>query len=119
MENTLENKAKFFAQYYNQHVLYFTQSFLRKVDHLVLSHVEDSDYLELKPLSSITDEEHKEILENPIYNTEKSVQKNKIGNYYTSDIAITDYLRSKGYALPFMGISVKKLVEFGWIKIKN
>ena len=28
-----------------------------------------------------------------------------------------DYLRSKGYALPFMEYSVDQLIEFGWVKI--
>lgn len=28
-----------------------------------------------------------------------------------------DYLRSKGYALPWMGISVKELVEMGWMEL--
>ena len=28
-----------------------------------------------------------------------------------------DYLRSLGYALPFMGVSVEELVERGWIKL--
>lgn len=30
---------------------------------------------------------------------------------------ITDYLRSKGYALPFMEYSVEDLVSFGWVKL--
>lgn len=32
-------------------------------------------------------------------------------------IRITDYLRSKGYALPFRGISVERQVELGWIRL--
>ena len=28
-ENTLENKVRFFAQYWGQHVLYFSSDFLR------------------------------------------------------------------------------------------
>lgn len=32
-------------------------------------------------------------------------------------IAIVDYLRSKGYALPWMGLSVEEMVEAGWIKL--
>lgn len=31
---------------------------------------------------------------------------------------IADYLRSKGYALPYNGISVETLIEWGWIKLK-
>lgn len=34
-------------------------------------------------------------------------------------IQAIDYLRSKGYALPYMGLSVEQLVEYGWIKLKH
>ena len=57
MENTLENKAKFFAQFLGQHVLYFSSDFLRKIDNLTLDSVENDDFLELKPLSQISDED--------------------------------------------------------------
>jgi hypothetical protein len=30
-----------------------------------------------------------------------------------------DYLRSKGYALHWMDLSVEDLVEYGWIKLNN
>lgn len=33
--------------------------------------------------------------------------------------AIIDYLRSKGYALPWMGLSVEDLVNAGWVKLKG
>ena len=56
-ENTLENKAKFFAQYWGQHVLYFSSDFLRKIDNLTLDSIENDDFLELKPLSQISDED--------------------------------------------------------------
>lgn len=32
-------------------------------------------------------------------------------------IAIVDYLRSKGYAVPFLSMSVDVMVEYGWIKL--
>lgn len=32
-------------------------------------------------------------------------------------ISIVDFLRSKGYALPWMGLSVEEMIEFGWIKL--
>lgn len=38
-------------------------------------------------------------------------------NQNAIDTAI-DYLRSKGYALPYLGISVEEQIEFGWIKLK-
>lgn len=37
----------------------------------------------------------------------------------TSMLEIYDYLRSKGYALPWMGLSVDELVEYGWVKLKQ
>lgn len=30
-----------------------------------------------------------------------------------------DYMRSRGYALPFMGLSVEELVNRGWVKLKG
>lgn len=30
-----------------------------------------------------------------------------------------DYLRSKGYALPWMGYTVEQLISFGWLKLKQ
>lgn len=32
-------------------------------------------------------------------------------------LAVYDYLRSKGYALPYMGLSVEKQIKYGWIKL--
>ena len=46
-ENTLENKAKFFAQYWGQHVLYFSSDFLRRIDNLTLGNIENDDYYDL------------------------------------------------------------------------
>ena len=60
-QNTLENKAKFFSQYFSQHVLYFSSDFLRKIDNLTLDSIENDDFLELKPLSQISDEDAIEI----------------------------------------------------------
>ena len=31
----------------------------------------------------------------------------------------SDCLRSKGYALPYMDLSVDNLIEYGWIKLKE
>lgn len=30
-----------------------------------------------------------------------------------------DYLRSQGFAMEWMGLSVSKLVSYGWIKLKT
>ena len=31
---------------------------------------------------------------------------------------LTDYLKSKGYAMPYMGLSVEKLIEYGWVVLE-
>ena len=146
LENTLENKAKFFAQYWGQHVLYFSSDFLRKIDSLTLDSVENDDYLELTPLSQISDEDvirgimftyNKtyedlvEILEVKHYNTFSSITTIKAGQNFKTSRSIhhwngdrkigskeCDYFRSKGYALPWMDLSVEDLIEYGWVKLK-
>lgn len=80
MENNIQNKAKFFAQYWGQHILRFSlvdvNSPNSKPTDVVLptwvSYKEYNywsvlnGYLELKPLSSITDEDAIEVA--TIYN---------------------------------------------------
>lgn len=130
MENTLENKEKFFAQYWGQRILRY--SFWRedvesrdcKFEEAVKNH-----YILLKPLSSITDEDAVEVA--------KIFNQHKIKAHYSDDslkaylikegkqfafrcehyVVIYQYLQSKGYALPFMGLSVEQLVEYGWVKL--
>ena len=146
-QNTLENKAKFFAQYWGQYVLYFTSDFLRKIDNLTLDSVENDDYLELKPLSQISDEdvirgimltynktydELGKILEVNHYFTFSGITSIGLGcnfktfrslHHWNGDRKIgskeCDYFRSKGYALPWMDLSVDNLIEYGWIKLKE
>ena len=134
-QNTLENKARFFAQYFGQHVLYFSSDFLRKIDNLTLNSIEDDDYLELKPLSQISDEDAIEVskifglghLSGAIKELILSIFRTSINDSGTTSstngiknwLHVFDYLRSKGYALPWMDLSVEDLVEYGWVKLKE
>ena len=146
-ENTLENKAKFFAQYWGQHVLYFSSDFLRKIDNLTLNSIENDDFLELKPLSQISDkdviqgitylynitrEALGEILEIKHYDTFSSITTIEIGCNFKTSRSIhhwrgtkkigsveADYFRSKGYALTYMDLSVEDLIDYGWVKLKE
>ena len=156
-QNTLENKAKFFSQYFSQHVLYFSSDFLRKIDNLTLDSIENVDFLELKPLSQISDEDAINVakLVSPMLfegrgkNGGHYIDKSEIGWYSVKhdgktlmvDIDLdgyvfeydeideykrpsrsligTDYLRSKGYALPYMDLSVEDLIDYGWVKLKE
>lgn len=138
MENTLENKAKFFAQYWGFNETMVIDTFMGRtnilsVDYVLKEHSLHSifkDYqLLLKPLSSITDEDAIEVA--------KIFNQHKIKAHYSDDdlkaylinkgkqfafrcehyVIIYQYLQSKGYALPYMGLSVEQLVEYGWVKL--
>lgn len=108
-ENTLENKRKFFAQYWGQKIL------LHVIDdddiHLLLNNEMDYDVknwlLYLKPVSQISDED----AINLGYGYASHLKSNLDRNI--------DQLRNLGYALPWMDLSVEDLVEYGWVKLKE
>ncbi|MCZ4244965.1 hypothetical protein [Pedobacter punctiformis] len=129
MENTLENKIKFFVLHYGQDVAIQGEGggsgFSYPITYHILDQVYDS-YLRLKPLSSITDEDGIEVRKH------LHLKPNTKANWTLKDLVdllkekhginslhVYDYLRSKGYALPYMGISVEKQIEYGWIKLKE
>ena len=122
-QNTLENKARFFAQYWGQHVLYFSSDFLRKIDYLTIVGIENDDYLELKPLSQISDEDSIEIYkEFPAFKSDiRNSVKELFKEFDVLELSLEtgDYLRLKCYALPWMDLSVEDLVEYGWVKLKE
>lgn len=122
MTNTLENKAKFIALYFGQEVRVWDHlpDNKCKVSHSSLSPegVKES-YLSLKPISQISDEDRKEV------SGELASSIDEYGCEYTFSGLVewgvydADYLRSRGYALPWMGISVETLVEWEWVKLKG
>lgn len=127
MKNTPENKAKFFANYWGQKILIdaYGTPFV-----LTASHLKETSegalrfFLRLKPLSQITDEDADFCLkemgipyrDDIVYNASKFRRVVLDKRMRTIDAATVDHLRSKGYALPWMGISVEEQIEFGWIK---
>lgn len=135
MKKTLENKEKFFAQYWGQEVLKATSmQGIHRVGKSFMGKIYPDQYLELKPISQISDED----AEYCIGSVECRLRKNNPnhGDYGMSPSAIfinsiignssyhigrkeVDYLRSKGYALPWMSLSVEQLIEYGWIKLKE
>jgi hypothetical protein len=126
MENTLENKAKFFAQYWGQEVV-ITDGILRvaSVGTLKKAWVIQS-HLELTAISSITDEDAievsnivRDVTHGKSFDTRVDNIK-QLAKYYAIDYsAVSDYLRSKGYALPLMRLSVEEQVNRGWIVLKT
>ena len=123
MTNTLENKAKFFAQYWGQPVMWcMGGDDYERLKYIVRSgnmRLVEKSWLELTSLSQISDEDRHEV------SGDLSTSIDEYGCEYTFaglvewSVYDADYLRSKGYALPWMGISVNKLVEYGWVKLKG
>jgi len=146
MENTAEKKAMFMAQYWGQRVVLFKDyhSDLMMVDYRILTDDLEQSYLKIKSLSLITKEDAKLICgalglpgaekfyvgESLVtykddtytvmfyYDGFVSVLKNDglllIETKQANDIAI-----SMGFALQWMGLSVNKLIDCGWIKLEE
>ena len=125
LSNNLENKAKFFALYYGQKVLCIrkNESPLLYVgfDDLQNNKVREDDYLELTPISQITDEHAIEV-EKIVYPSDKTLWTAKNGREYLAYkpnvdcmlLSVGDFLRSKGY---YIGDGTE--ITFGWVKLKE
>jgi len=124
MENTLINKQAFFALYWGQEVIKEHNGYKFKV--LGDTIYWDDALLELKPLSEISDEDALEVgkIIGNVFTTQ-DIELIEMGkwklknNVHLENVRISDYLRSKGYALPYMDLSVEQMVEFGWIKLSK
>ncbi len=110
MENTIENKARFFSLYYGTETL----SVFKALNYINYNTLDSTavrlGYLELKPLSLITDKERHMLMD---------IKANEEEDDEYLALHSADYLRSKGYAMPFMGLSVETMIEYGWIKLKT
>jgi hypothetical protein len=136
IENTLENKAKFFALYWGQKVMKKNieglENFYSEIGGFIRSMTIDSPlFLELKVIENINDKDlikcyhiHSAFISYDYTMDFQSVlvmTKHWISNNGLNDIqkcpGTIDYLRSKGYALSWMDLSVDDLVEYGWVKL--
>lgn len=129
MENTLDKKVKFFSQYWGLDVVNFRGKIISVHCAIDEKPIDDS-FLELKPLESISDEDCLNIgkiinlahlsPEETLIDLVKDVlikrrDKGKVDLW----LNIFDYLRLKGYALPWMGLSIQDLIDYGWIELKD
>lgn len=134
MENTLENKAKVFAQYWGQKVLKGESETIHALNAGDMAFGIENNWLQLKPLSSITEEDLYFVGQLFGYEEFYGVQHQNVyykANQIIKDIfyhpdshckidlylCLFDYLRSKGYALPWMGLSVEEQIKYGWVKL--
>ncbi len=88
--------------------------------------MDETSYVELKNLSDITDEqaiEVEKILGHKVFVGIKFIERfiadAFFDNPFSICIAVIDYLRSKGYALPAFGYTVDQLIEENIFKIKE
>lgn len=118
----MTEKAQYFAQYYGQKVyMQIDQTQLQPIEVNSFTLMELNNYLILTPLLAITDEdaiEVERILQgNPDYDKAIYNIKRYPHIYAITSAEITDFLRSKGYALPWRDKSVEQLIELGWLKL--
>jgi hypothetical protein len=138
-ENNLELKTRFFALYWGQDIAKDYDDSLHITVNPHIVEWTNNFYLELTPLSQISDEDAIEVAKilfgDDISESELKVWlpkisanlRNQFGSnifpimqpYFSISWQVADYLRSKGYALPYLGISVEEQIELGWIKLKE
>jgi hypothetical protein len=119
VSNPYEVKCSFFSAYQFSHVCFegISNSVWHTSRCLVFGYyvdngdkgriyVKDATPLLLKPVSKITDADREYCISIGRSHSCQNFQQNQV-----------DYLRSKGYALPFMEYSVEDLVSFGWVKL--
>ena len=123
--NTLKDKKKFFAQYWGQ--VWVNTNDFGNTDTGIWNGLYDiSDCeLHLTPLSKITEEVEIELMNitglvqvKYMINSLSVVDSRYIMNCVDVANAV-DYLRSRGYALPWMGVSVEDQIKYGWVKLKE
>jgi len=139
MENTLENKEKFFGQYLGAIVkskryvhfgviigvskgsifikytpsIEYKSGFSQKYG---VYSLEDT-FLQLKPISSLSIHDYNYLREKFEFNVNRYNLIDHFQENYEFQCHVFDYLKSKGYAIPYMGLSVEELINRGWIKL--
>ena len=111
-------KCRFFAQYWGTKTMYVGGVGLVEVGKGGWNLKHPDFFLQLKPLSKITDEDATSMYRGLERNYESSNQfledYKSIGFLEQSEV---DFLRSKGYAVPYMEYSVDELVKIGWVQL--
>lgn len=146
-EINFENKAKFFAMYWGQDIVssesdwdwFKDQRIFYKSEEIITSIHKENYFLSLIPLSQISDEDAIEVarIENAweLRDEHENIYFIKRGKSISRQIyeqlsdgfsiwlsadkylLTIDHLRSKGYALPWMGFSVEEMIEASWVKL--
>lgn len=115
-------KSRFFAQYWGTKTLYVGGLGKVEVGNGGWNLKHPDFFLQLKPLSKITDKDAEHIMQLEAF----------IDGFLSDDFLeflidlkkghcnkfeVVDFLRSKGYAVPFMEYSIEDLISFGWVRL--
>jgi hypothetical protein len=118
-------KSRFFAQYWGTKTLYIGGVGKVEVGKGGWNLKHPNFFLQLKPLSKITDDDVQELLPLVSFQFSSRYTDEQIKEEIKKSVLDTkmmpselfDFLRSKGYALPYMNYSVDDLISFGWVQL--
>lgn len=118
--NTIENKERFFAQYWGQDVgrIFNRDSSIYEfiISEYSIDLLINEKYLLLKPLSSITDEDAYDA--GRCWDCENANEFLQFSNDGRPSKE-ADILRKLGYVVEFNGISVEQQIKYGWVKLEE
>ena len=115
-------KSRFFAQYWGTKTLYIGGVGKVEVGNGGWNLKHPDFFLQLKPISKITDKDAEHIMQlegfiDGFLSDDFLNFLNDLKKGHCNKFKVVDYLRSKGYALPFMEYSVDDLVSFRWVQL--
>jgi|SRR5690606_30900430 len=132
---TPEIKQRIFALYWGQPIIWMSDKEPRHKHHVCAKTMKSTVFehmrLGLKPLSSVTDEDLKDLatqvagISPSEYASANMVAHKRYKQFIVSikkeelELDVVDFLRSRGYALPAFGYSVDELVEAGVFKLRE
>ena len=128
MENSIENKQKFFAIYYGQRVLIRNPKNEEYDDKIInsqynLSGWETAAILELKSIENVSNEDILEWMNyQDIFRKEPDNFIKRFRFSYNNETSFSsdfaDFFRSKGYAIPYLKLSIQNLIDLGWVVLE-
>jgi hypothetical protein len=107
MKDLISERLKFFSLYNGQDVLYIGGRGIKKLGYGGWNLNHPDFFIILTPLTMVSEEHYVQV---------KLMEEAKTVNEL---IFAVDFLRSKGYALPWMGVSVEEQVKRRWIELKK
>jgi hypothetical protein len=118
----IDIKSRFFAQYWGTKTMYVGGVGLVEIGTGGWNLKHPNFFLQLKPLSKISDEDAEHIMQLEAFidgflSDDFLNYLSELEKGYCNKFEAIDYLRLKRYAVPFMEYSVEDLISFGWVQL--